>query len=61
MEYTNDQLSAVVFVGVVIFFALGWVMNFQNLLQYTWPSNRLIVSIVGVFFAPLGGITGWFW
>lgn len=55
---------------------LGYVLNFQNLWQY-WPTGtsstisvteflsilpfRWVVSLVGVFFFPLGIVTGYIW
>lgn len=56
---------------IVVIIALiaitGWFMNFQNLFQY-WVdgslsdiSIRWFISLVGVFFVPLGVVTGYIW
>lgn len=51
---------------ILLFFMLGWIMNFQNIWQY-WPEDSLlrncsmqfILSLIGIPFFPLGIITGW--
>lgn len=56
---------------VVCFFLIpltGYLMNFQNLWEY-WPeggklinlSLYWIISLLGIFFPPLGTITGFVW
>lgn len=59
--YTTAELLISVIAIVCCLGGVGWLMNFQNIFQYGWPSKELIVSIVGVFFPPLGAITGWVW
>lgn len=46
----------------------GWIMNFQNLWEYAPASGmiadvslRWVLSVIGIFCFPLGGITGWIW
>ena len=46
----------------------GWLMNIQNLWQY-WPQSNIlgdvplqwIVSVIRIFIAPIGCVTGWIW
>ena len=59
---------------LILFFFVCYCMNFQNLWQY-WPdtenlsvlqflqvvSIRWVISFIGVFFPPLGVITGLIW
>jgi flagellar biosynthesis protein FliQ len=54
------RLFALVLIGLVI----GWIMNIIQLFGMVNTSlNNLtlmiILKIVGIFFAPLGGILGW--
>ena len=61
-----NKIEAFIIVIVFILFVSGYFMNFQNLWEY-WPASNLfsdvpmqwILSIVSVFIAPLGAITGW--
>lgn len=63
-KYNKIEASVILFVFTL--FISGYFMNFQNLWQY-WPASgqfsdvpmQWILSIVSIFIAPLGAITGW--
>lgn len=78
-EDTKDSMLAsgcfLILILPFILCVIGYVMNFQNLVQY-WPNCpvdatvvevikllpfRWIVSAVGVFLIPVGIITGFIW
>lgn len=62
---SNNKVEAFILIMAILFIS-GYLMNFQNLWEY-WPaSNQFndvsmhwILSIVGVFIAPMGTVTGW--
>lgn len=61
-----NKSEAFIVLIVFILFVSGYFMNFQNLWEY-WPASgqfsdapmQWILSIVSIFIAPLGAITGW--
>lgn len=67
-HYPHDYNKIEVLIALIIFIVIisGYFMNFQNLWEY-WPTSgqfsdvpmQWIISIIGVFIAPLGVITGW--
>ena len=67
-HYPNDYNKIEVLIALIIIIVVvsGYLMNFQNLWEY-WPTSsqfsdvpmQWIISIIGVFIAPLGVLTGW--
>lgn len=63
---TYNKIEAFILLIVFIFLIPGYFMNFQNLWEY-WPVSsqfsdvpmQWILSIVGIFIAPLGATVGW--
>lgn len=63
---TAEKVVAFFLCIIAIIAITGYFMNFQNLWEY-WPTSgqfsdvpmQWIISIIGVFIAPLGVITGW--
>lgn len=62
----NRDIIAIIILVVLLFLPfVGWCMNFQNLVEY-WPAeggiNNVpiiwVLSLIGVFVAPLGTIMG---
>lgn len=53
-------------IALILFSFIGWVLNIQNIFQYM-PKEIIeasviwILSILGIFFPPLGAIMGWFY
>lgn len=52
-------------IAIWIAFAVGWVLNIWKLLSvairnFTGNEVEVIIRAVGVFFAPLGGVAGYF-
>lgn len=67
MKETSKIMLSVIFLILLFIMIVGYIMNFQNLFQY-WVdgslsniSIRWFISLVGVFFAPLGVVTGYIW
>lgn len=56
---------AAALVGVWIAFAIGWVMNIWKLISvainnFAGNEVEVIIRTVGILFAPLGGVAGYF-
>lgn len=46
---------------IVIGLLIGWIMNIQNLFTLSDPLTTAdVLSIVGLFVAPIGGVMGWY-
>lgn len=55
----NTPLGVALIVTLVVVVGLGWVMNFQNLLEYALWSKELVISPIGIFFPFHIVISGW--
>ena len=63
---TTDRVATFLLCIIMIIAVIGYFMNFQNLWEY-WPESgqfsdvpmQWIISIVGIFLAPIGIFTGW--
>lgn len=58
------KLAPLVFIGIWLFLAIGWLMNIVKILNNgfeiaQWGGIEAL-RVVGIFLAPLGGILGWF-
>jgi hypothetical protein len=47
--------------SIIIGLAIGWVLNLITIFNSAFTLNgELILRIIGVFLAPIGGVLGWF-
>lgn len=62
----KDAFISTMAMSILIESCIGYLLNFQNIFQY-WPENSCIVttewilSFIGIFFPPIGIITGYIW
>lgn len=55
----NDSVWWLIIV-VLLAFAYGWIMNIVQIIGMDEFSGFMVVRVIGVFMAPLGGILGYF-
>lgn len=55
----NDDLWGLVGIGIVLFGAVGWIMNIVAVAQSDVVSGMVILRVVGIFMAPLGAVLGY--
>ncbi len=66
MNTDNVMIGLVVaFFGAIIAAVIGWVLNILKLLSvainsFTGNEAEVVVRAVGVFFAPIGAVAGYF-
>ena len=62
----KDAFISTMAMSILIESCIGYLLNFQNIFQY-WPENSYVVtsewflSFIGIFFPPIGVITGYIW
>ena len=61
---TDDDIAgviaSVILLGVIILGTIGWVMNIFKLFGADTITGMEVVRAIGILFAPLGAIVGWF-
>jgi len=45
--------------ALIIFGAVGWIMNIVAVAQSDVVTGMVILRVVGIFMAPLGAVLGW--
>ena len=45
---------------VLLAFSYGWIMNIVQIIGMDEFSGFMVVRVIGIFMAPLGGILGYF-
>lgn len=66
MKISDDAL-ALIGIGLLVLasavvvggLALGWVFNLVEIAHTTGFSGMLVLRVIGIFFAPVGGVLGW--
>lgn len=60
--FTVIEILLLIKLCVILFLAIGWVMNVVKLikLDFQSPYKAEIIRAIGVPAAPFGGIIGWF-
>ena len=56
-----EATVALLVLAAVLACGAGYVMNFENIITYAAPTKPFILSLVGVFFVPLGIFTGFYY
>lgn len=56
----SGLISAIILLGVIILGTIGWVMNIFKLFGADAIAGMEVVRAIGILFAPLGAIVGWF-
>jgi len=54
----NDELEWIGFV-LIIFGAVGWIMNIFAVAQSDVVNGMVILRVIGIFMAPLGAVLGY--
>lgn len=51
-----------IWLALFLMLAIGWVMNIVTIAHSNFSdlTGMLVLRTIGVFFAPLGGVLGWF-
>lgn len=55
----DDAFGCFLFLTVVVAFWVGWIWNIVKIFEET-NDGMFLVRIIGVFFAPLGALLGFF-
>ena len=55
-------MGGLIVIGVWLFFVIGWIINIVKIIgQFDLAiTGLMVVRMIGVFVAPLGGVIGWF-